>query len=167
MSGNKEQVTQDNAPVPVDDKDRASIELIAGIKGEKKRLFLENYHKCNFRTKYTAQAIGVDESTVYNWMKNDPAFAQAFQVLKKELDAMLIEDYLANIREIAFDKNTPPQSRLLGSFFELKALDARYRDRAPDRNVNIREIVVHSAIPWPVYPEIEGEYTEEIESAST
>ena len=61
----------------------------------------------------------------------------------------------------------PPQSRLLGSFFELKALDDRYKDKTPDRNINIGEIIVHSSIPRPKYETIEGEYTEEIESAST
>ena len=60
----------------------------------------------------------------------------------------------------------PPQSRLLGSFFELKALDDRYKDKLPASNVNIGEIIVHSAIPRPKYETIEGEY-EEIESAST
>ena len=148
-----------------EDKTKTSTELIANIKDEKKRKFLELYPKSR-RITATAGAMGMDRRNIHYWLNRDNAFSDAFHALKNELDRERIEDYLANIHEIAFDPSVPPQSRLLGSFFELKALDDRYKDKAPDRNINIGEIIVHSAIPRPKYPEIEGEY-EEMESAST
>lgn len=156
---NKELTTKDGIP-------GTSDELIACITDDKKRLFLETYHRCNLRTNHTAKAVGVNESTVYRWIQSDVLFSQAFQVLKKELEAVMLDKHLDNLREIAFDKHAPAQTRAMIGFFEVKKLDTAYRDKQEGNQINIREIIVHSAIPWPEYPEIEGEYTE-VETSTT
>ena len=145
--------------IPQDDKPKTSTELISLVTETKQRQFLDNYEKCNRRITKTADAIGVNESTVHYWQNHSDVFAQAFQALKKELDYTRIEDYLDNIKQIAFDPKVPPQSRLLGSFFELKALDPKYKDRQDIPQV-ATQIVIHTNIPEPEYKTIEGEYTE-------
>jgi len=152
--------------VPQGEKPITSTELIRDIKHDKQRAFLETYHKCNMRTNHTAQAVGVNESTIYGWIKSDVIFRQAFQVLKSELEAVMIDKYLDNIRSITFDKNVPPQSRLLGSFFELKALDPKYKDRQDTGPQVATQIVIHTSIPEPEYKTIEGEYTETTQEAN-
>ena len=144
--------------------DLTTPQLIEKVTEEKQVAFLENYHKCNGRATKTAEAIGIDESTVYYWVNHNDTFARAFQALKKEIDSNLLEKHLANIRDIAFDKETPPQTRLLGSFFEVKKLNPEYRDRQ-DLGIQIKgDIQVILNIPEPKYetpPDyIEGEAKE-------
>ena len=148
----------------MDDKQLTTTELIARVTNEDKHRFLENYPKCNMRTNKTAEAIGKNESTIYYWMHEDNDFLQAFQALKKELETLMLNKYLENIREIAFDQLVPPQTRLLASFFEVKKLDPAYRDRQEGTKVFTGDIVIECNIPDsetpPDIPFIEGEYKE-------
>jgi len=142
--------------LPIEDKALTTQDLIDKVTNDKQKLFLENYHKF-MRNKWTAEAIGVDESTVYRWMQRGGVFLQAIQALKKELEPVMIDRHLENIHDITFDVKTPPQTRLLGSFFELKALDSRYKDKVlPDINVS-GDIIFRSSMPDDT---IEGEYKE-------
>jgi len=137
-----------------------SNELIKAITHPKQLEFLDNYAKCNRRITKTAEAIGITEDAVHRWQRNDAVFRDSFLALKKELDTLRLEDYLDNIKEIAFDKSVPPQSRLLASFFEVKKLDPKYRDNQPNQGHIIGEIIVKTAVPRPEYDTVEGEYEE-------
>lgn len=135
-----------------------SGELIECINEPGKRAFLNSYHKTRQITK-TATEMSITPRTVHYWLVKDGAFSEAFSQLKKELDVQLQEHYESLVQEVADDKGTPPQSRLLASFFSLKALDDKYKDKHQPM-VSIGEIIVNSAIPRPEYKAIEGEYEE-------
>ena len=160
MSGNEEQVTQDKSLDLHSDIEG----LIARITHPKKQLFLENFQVFGEVSK-AAEATGVCRRTAYVWLSNDENFSTAFETVKKVAEKELLEKHLKNIREIAFDPTVKSGTRLLGSFFEVKKLDPSYRDRVSVDSHVIREIIVHSAIPWPNYDTIEGEIIEE--NAST
>jgi len=166
MSGNKEQVTQDKSLDLQGDIER----VIARITHPKKRLFLDNFQVFGEVSK-AAEATGVCRRTAYVWLSNDEVFSTAFEAVKKVAERELLEKHLKNIREIAFDPEVKPGARLVASFFEVKKLDPSYRDRLAANNTFIREIVVHSAIPWPKYDDepiqVAIEPSKQIESAST
>ena len=138
---------------------QTTSELIERIPDPVKRAFLNNYHKTR-RIKQTALAMGISERGVHYWLAGDEMFSTTFTQLKRELDIELQEHYESVVKDVVDDPKTPPQSRLLGSFFSLKALDSKYQDKQVAANVNIGEIIVQSAIPRPKYEAIEGEYTE-------
>ena len=143
--------------------DLTTTQLIDKVTNDKYKRFLELYPDTRMITK-TAAAIGVTKQTVHNWLNKDSDFLDCFDHLKKELDRELLERHLENIREIVFDKETPPQTRLLGSFFEVKKLNPEYRDRQ-DPGIQIKgDIQVILNIPEPKYetpPDyIEGEAKE-------
>ena len=83
--------------------------------------------------------------------------SHAFVLLKKDLEQHILEKHLNNIREIAFDTAVPPQTRAICSFFEIKPLDNRYRDRPSPSVYAEGDIIFQTNMPGEV---IEGDYTE-------
>jgi hypothetical protein len=106
----------------------------------------------------TCAAIGLGKSTFYRWLKEDDAFRDKWDALKKEIELDLLERHEKSIDDIAFDPNVPPQTRLLGSFFKAKKLDPSYRDSYTQR-VNVGNVVIQLNIP-DYDDSIEGEYRE-------
>ena len=99
-----------------EDKPKTSTELIANIKDERKRKFLELYPESR-RITATAKALDMDRRNVHYWLNRDNAFSDAFHALKNELDRERIEDYLANIHEIAFDPSGSPTKSFIRLIF--------------------------------------------------
>ena len=132
-------------------------DLISLVTEDKHREFLDLYPKCKCMISETAKAMGINRGTVFYWLNRDDALLNAFNSLKKDLEQHMIEKHLNNIHEITFDTNTPPQTRLLGSFFELKALDSRYKDRQAPSVYAEGDIIFQTNMPGEV---IEGDYTE-------
>lgn len=128
-------------------KDMKELEqLISKITHPKKKAFLENYGKC-LRTYKTAQAIGVNESTVYRWFEADKVFSQVFQVLKKRIDTDRLEEIEVEIHNRALDRDAYGSSILL--MFEAKALDpGKYREKPTAIPITGEITVVHK-IPRP------------------
>lgn len=123
------------------EEDKTFEELFNQITHEKQREFLEQYPKFSY-IKKTTEAIGINESTPYEWINKSEPFKRAFQALKKEVTARLIETHEQNIDDVAFDKLSPAQSRIFGSLVKLRALDPqRYRENQPTK---IEHEVVHS-----------------------
>lgn len=119
-------------------------DLLAKITHPKKRLFLEHYPKFNV-SKYTADAIDVNEATIWRWLDGDETFKQAMQALKKDLALARIEIHEKNIHDIALDPKTPPQTRVFGSLVVLRAESPdKYREKpvkyelTGDINFNIK-----------------------------
>lgn len=126
-----------------------TLDLISKITNEKKLRFLELYPKCNCMLTKTAEAMGVSWQSVYYWINTDSMFSEAFEGLKKDLELKQEEYYVNKINSIVDSDKTPPQTQLLGSFFMLKALNPRYKDKVQDINVS-GDIIVQSSIPRPV-----------------
>lgn len=81
-----------------------------------------------------AKASGIDRTTVYRWLKNDPAFEAELNRLKKDrverLRAdlrSLVSDAIATLRTITTDSKVPPNVRVraalavLNRFGDLRA----------------------------------------------
>ena len=112
----------------------------------KKLAFLQNYPKFGI-SKLTAKAIGIGESTVRAWNRDDKVFFNAFNALKKEIEAELIELHERNIDNVAFGEKTPAQSRIFGSLVRLRAIaPEKYRERQPETRL-IGDITVKLAVP--------------------
>jgi len=110
------------------------------IKHPKKLAFLENYPKFLFATK-TAEAIGIDESTHYEWLNGDKAYSQAFQEIKKKIYAKRLEENEAEIHRRGLNKSD------LLLIFETKALaPERYREKPPETRL-IGDITVKLSVP--------------------
>jgi len=152
----------------MDDKQLTTTELIAKISNPQYLKFLELYPQCKCQVKMTAEAMGVTFQTVFNWLKKDSEFLECFESIKKDLNQVRLESYLAIIKDIAEDTSVPPQSRLLASFFEVKKLDPAYRDRQEGTKVFTGDIVIECNIPDsetpPDIPFIEGEVVKELDS---
>jgi hypothetical protein len=137
-------------------------ELINKITDDKHRQFLELYPKFMEITK-VAEAMNLNRHTIHMWLQRDEHLSNTFAALKKNIEAEVLESHLKNIRNIAFDPKIPPQTRILASIFETKALDARYKDRV-DQNIIVGDIIFKTSMP-PVgekiaLPVIEGECKE-------
>ena len=119
----------------------------------KKLAFLQNYPKFGI-SKLTAKAIGIGESTVRAWNRDDKVFFNAFNALKKEIEAELIELHERNIDEVAFGEKTPAQSRIFGSLVRLRAIAPdKYRGKVSDTRL-IGDITVKLNIPRPGFKEL-------------
>ena len=116
------------------------------ITAANKKRFLQAYPDYGQITE-TARNITLSANTIHNWMRDDADFKELFVTLKKEIDQQEAEMYARTIREIVLDKTTPPQTRLLGSFFMLKGLEPeRWRERPPTA-VQVGDIRVIMAYP--------------------
>jgi len=146
----------------MEDKQLTTTELISKLTNEKYIKFLELYPKCNNRITKTAEAMGISETCVHMWVARDEAFSEAFKSLKKDLEIELEEKYVAKIESIIDGDKTPPQTQLLGSFFMLKSLNDRYRDRVTPGVQVSGDIIVQSYIPE-IGTVIEGEYKDAIQ----
>lgn len=141
-----------------DDKQLTTTELISKITNPKYLKFLDLYPKCKCMISETAKAVGVERTTVHGWLKRDAIFQDAFNSLKKDIEVELEEYYVKTINSIVESDKTPPQTQLLGSFFMLKALNPRYKDRqGPDIQFT-GDIIVQSSIPRPEI--VEASYRE-------
>jgi len=122
------------------------IKELKDIKHPKKRLFLETYPKL-LRTVKTAEAIGVNESTVYRWLEADKLFQQALQALKKRIDTDRLEEVEAEIHKRALEGLSKQSDILL--IFEAKSLDpGKYREKPAMIPIS-GDIIVRHMIPRP------------------
>ena len=113
---------------------------------ENKAAFLSEYPKYAQITE-TARILDIDRGTVHSWINKDEAFAEQFNALKKDIDRQEAEFYVRTIREVVSDKETPAQSRLLGSFFMLKGLEPdKWREKTQPV-LQVGDIRVTMAIP--------------------
>lgn len=111
---------------------------------EKKQAFLDNYPKF-IRASKTAEAIGINACTHYEWLKDDGAYNQRFQALKKEVDSDRLEEIENEIHDRSLDRDAYGSSTLL--MFEAKALHpSRYREQVPTHPL-IGDIKIVMAIP--------------------
>jgi len=115
------------------------------LTAQKKQAFLDNYPKF-YTIAETAASIGVSPVTVWRWQEADNVFSKQCNDIKKEAEELLLKKHEKNIDEIAFDPSTPPQTRILASFFKCKRYDPQYRDRVPDTRL-IGDITVKLAMP--------------------
>lgn len=127
-------------------KEKTLEELLALVTNLEKRTYLDLLSKLHYNSKAT-QAMSIAESTPYGWMMRDKVFNEAYEATKREDNLRWLDLHLNNIREIAFDKSVPPQSRLLGSIFETKKLDPSYRDNPPEYLTQVGSMVVHLNVP--------------------
>lgn len=137
-----------------DDTEETLEQLMAQITDEKKLAFLEQYPRFN-TTVGACEAVGISEHTPYNWRDRDGAFSTAFTALKKRITQRLIEEHEKNIDDVAFDHDTPAQSRIFGSLVKLRAYDPdRYREKSVTETKLTGNITVKMAIPRPTDPQI-------------
>lgn len=137
-----------------EDKEETLEELKAKITHPDKLAYLEQYPKFK-RVMKTAQAVGVSDSTIRVWRREDETFNTAFHALKKEIKADLIAIHEKNIHDIATDKITPPQSRIFGSLVILRAeAPDKYREKSVTETKLTGNITVKMAIPRPNDPRI-------------
>ena len=114
----------------------------------KKEAFLINYPTF-MRISKTATAIGIDRTTIHNWLNKDTVFNNAFIAIKKELDRELLERHEASLNEMVFDPKTPAMVRFLGHCFRMKALaPEKYREKPLIDKAVIGDIV----IKWETMP---------------
>lgn len=119
--------------------------LITQIEHPKKLAFLENYPHYA-RTNLTAYALGLNESTIYVWLKKDETFNQAFQALKKRIDTDRLEQVEKEIHTRAMGNTSKMSDVLL--MFEAKALNpSKYREKAFTETKLTGNITVKMAIP--------------------
>ncbi len=121
-------------------------ELIALVTDPKKRTYLKLLSELHYNSKVT-DAMKIGAGTPYGWMIRDSVFNEAYEAVKKEEDKYWLGFHLQTIRNIVSDPATPPQTRLLGSFFEVKKLDPSYRDNPPEYLTQVGNMVVHLNIP--------------------
>lgn len=130
----------------MDDKEKTLEEILPTITDPRKQAFIKllpSYHYLGD----TAKAIGVHRTTIWHWLTKDSVFATAYYLAKKVDDDHWLTLHLKNIREITLDKDVPPQTRLLGSFFEVKKLDPSYRDNPPEYLTQVGHMTIHLDIP--------------------
>ena len=132
----------------MEEKQLTTQELTAKITNPKYLKFLELYPQCKCMISETAKAMGIDDNTVHYWIARNEDFCSAFSSLKKDLDTKREEKYVQKIEDIVFtEEKVPPQTQLLGSFFMLKALNPRYKDKiTPDFHIS-GDIIFQSNIP--------------------
>ena len=132
---------------------------------EKQLQFLENYPKFLRATK-TAEAIGINDCTHYDWLKKDEEYSRQFQELKKRIDSDRLEAVESEIYSRSFKEDAYGSSTLL--MFQAKALNpAKYRDNPPETRLT-GDITIKLAVPGytdtPIQIEekktIEGEFKE-------
>ena len=121
-------------------------QLIASITHPKKRAFLENYYKF-INTKQTTMAIGVCETTPYDWFKTDKVFNEAYLRVKKRIDTDRLEEVEAEIHKRALEGLSKQSDILL--IFEAKSLDPnKYREKPVMIPIS-GDIIVRHMIPRP------------------
>lgn len=121
-------------------------ELLSKVTDPKRRAYLDLLQNLHYNSKAT-KAMSIAESTPYGWMIADPAFNEAYEAVKRREDKYWLDFHLQSIRSIVSDKETPPQSRLLGSFFEVKKLDPSYRDNPPEYLTQVGNMHVYLNVP--------------------
>lgn len=127
------------------DKEPALEELLSKVTDPKKRTYLDLLSKIHYSSQVTRE-MGIAHGLPFNWRVEDKSFSDAYDAIKKQEDDYWLHFHLDNIRTITGDSTTPPQTRLLGSFFEVKKLDPSYRDNAQEARI-VGDITVHLAIP--------------------
>ena len=111
---------------------------------EKKQLFLDKYPLLLRATK-TAEAIGINECTHYEWLKSDEKYSQAFQEIKKRVDSDRLEQIETEIHNRAMGGESKQSDILL--MFEAKALDpGKYREKQAIPMI-MGDITIKMAIP--------------------
>lgn len=141
--------------------DETYEQLLAKITHPKQRAFLENYP--TFMTVIaTAEATGISEVTPYDWCLTNEDYLQAFQALKKQIDATRLEKYEKELDKRALGGVSKSSDILL--MFGLKALHpAKYRDNPSIQpmiggNVSITwNIPAYTDTPLPPPQIVEGE----------
>ena len=111
-----------------------------------KQLFLEKYIECKDIT-LTALTTGIARQTHYLWLDTDEDYYSQMVAIKKEVQDELLSRHEKNIDEIAFDKETPRQTRVLASMFKCKRYDPEYRDRPLIDRAIIGDIIIKAAVP--------------------
>ncbi len=107
---------------------------------DKKRVFLERYPDFLRATK-TANAIGINNETHYDWLKTDEEYSKQFQSLKKRIDSDRLEENLREVHRRGLEKSD------LLLMFETKALAPEiYREKVADTRL-IGDITIKMAIP--------------------
>ena len=102
-------------------------QLLARVTHPKHRAFLENYPKFRI-TKTTAEAVGIGETTIYDWFLKCRPLREAFEALKKRIDAHRLQIYEAELDKRALE-GTSKQSDIL-LMFALKAeAPDKYREK--------------------------------------
>lgn len=149
-----------------EDKEETLEELKAKITHPGKLAFLEQYPKFK-RVMITAQTIGVSDSTIRVWRREDETFNTAFHALKKEITQELIAIHEQNIDDVCLATDTPAQSRIFGSLVKLRAYDPdRYREKSVTETKLTGNITVKMAIPRPNDPQITEVKPEQIEDGT-
>lgn len=135
------------------------VAIPSEITHPKKRAFLENYPKFQ-KVFETAKAVGVGESTVYAWQKEDELFQEQVESIKKKLDARRLELYEEELDKRALHGSKNSDILLM---FGLKSLN---RDKYEGKGIQQTfqgNIIVQSPIPKPDY--IEGEVVKVLPAA--
>jgi hypothetical protein len=124
-------------------------ELLKEITNPKQRLFLEKYPEYRF-INHTCEKIGLDDSTVRKWRLGGGVFNHAFTLLKKEVSSKIVDLHEKNIDDVAFNKETPAQSRIFGSLVRLRAeAPDKYREKPTTEHKLTGNIVIQMDIPRP------------------
>ncbi len=107
---------------------------------DKKRAFLERYPDFLRATK-TANAVGINNETHYDWLKTDEGYNKQFQALKKRIDSDRLEENLKEVHRRGLEKSD------LLLMFETKALAPEiYREKVVTGPL-IGDIKIIMAIP--------------------
>ena len=139
-------MTNDNYDDDESDQPQLSYEeLIAKITHPKQRAFLEAYPKFGVTTE-TTKAIGIGETTIYDWFLKSRPLREAFEAVKKRIDATRLEENIKEVHRRGLEKSD------LLLMFETKKLDTSYREKVTAIHFT-GVIKVELAVPRP--PEIE------------
>lgn len=118
--------------------------LLAKITHPKQREFLENYPKFNV-TQYTCDALGMGDSTVYNWLNQDELFNKTFGTLKKRINQKRLELFEKELDNRALHGSKQSDILLM---FALKAENPdKYREKPPMITQLTGNITVKMDIP--------------------
>ncbi len=112
----------------------------------KKKAFIEYYPKFK-RISKTAQAVGICQRTVYDWLKRDEVFNTAFSTLKKEIDQQTLEEVEAELEARALGRKPAKMADVLLMFLAKGLAPDKYRERSLIDKAVIGDITVKMAIP--------------------
>lgn len=148
----------------MEDKELTTTELIDKVTDPRHTRFLALYPDCKCMIAETAKAMGINRTTIFYWLQKDSMFQDAFISLKKDMEQAQEEYYVNKINSIVDSDKTPPQTQLLGSFFMLKSLNSRYKDKSPDTNIYTGDIVFKTSMPGMEVIDVKAEDVKELDT---
>ena len=142
-------------------------QALSKISDPVKLAFLQKYPEIRVVGE-TATLVKSSERTIYRWLSLDKDFNAAWQILKKENKARIVELHEQNIDNLAFDEKTKDQSRIFASLVRLRAeWPDKYREK-PVEHKFTGEILIKTNIPRPqIEAPDSGSTTKEIEASDS